>query len=80
MVTIYKFCKDKISIQPPREPPEHHLSEVRPKSSSYTNCHKRQYYQKGLYTLVDFLKNCKNKLKLKSKLQKWKNIVFGKLL
>ena len=37
MVIIYKFCKNEIRIQPPGEPQEHHLGEVRQKSSCYKN-------------------------------------------
>ena len=31
MVNIYKFCKKEILIQPPGEPREQHLGDVRPK-------------------------------------------------
>ena len=31
MVNIYKFCKKDILIQPPGEPREQHLGDVRPK-------------------------------------------------
>ena len=31
MVNIYKFCKKEILIQPPGEPREHHLGDVRQK-------------------------------------------------
>ena len=44
---IYKFCK-KIH-QPPGEPQEHHLGEVRPKNSSYTKSHTGQNDREGRY-------------------------------
>ena len=47
MVNTCKFCKKEILIQPPGEPREQHLGDVRPKSSSYTKFHKRQNYRKG---------------------------------
>ena len=54
MVNIYKFCKIEILIQPPGEPREQHLGDVRPKSSSYTKFHKRQNDRKGRYTMANF--------------------------
>ena len=30
MVNIYKFCKKEIFIQPPEEPREQHLGDIRP--------------------------------------------------
>ena len=54
MVFILK-CKKETLIQPPGEPREHHLGEVRPKISSYTKFHTRQNDRKGRYTQVHFL-------------------------
>ena len=54
MVTIDKFYKNEILIQPPGDPREQHLGDVRPKSSSYTKFHKRQKDRKGRYTLTHF--------------------------
>ena len=31
MVNVYKFCKKEILVQPPGEPREQHLGDVRPK-------------------------------------------------
>ena len=61
-------------FEPPGEPWEPHLGEVRPKSSSYTKCHKTKIIGR-----VDILvwENCKN-LKINS--HDRKNIVCGKLL
>ena len=59
MVNLNKFCKREILIQPPGEPREQHLGDVRPKSSSYTKSHKRQNDRKGRYTMANFWKNCK---------------------
>ena len=39
MVFIYNFCN--FLIQPSVEPREHYIGEVRQKSSSYTEFHKR---------------------------------------
>ena len=47
MVNLNKFCKREILIQPPGEPREQPLGDVRPKSSSYTKFHKRQNDRKG---------------------------------
>ena len=54
MVNLNKFCKREILIQPPGEPREQHLGDVRPKSSSYTKFHKRQNDRKGRYTMANF--------------------------
>ena len=59
MVNLNKFCKREILIQPPGEPREQHLGDVRPKSSSYTKFHKRQNDRKGRYTIANFWKNWK---------------------
>ena len=59
MVNLNKFCKREILIQPPGEPREQHLGDVRPKSSSYTKFHKRQNDRKGRYTMANFWKNWK---------------------
>ena len=45
MVNIYKFCKIKILSQPPEEPREQQLGEVR-KCSSYQNVRATQNFIK----------------------------------
>ena len=56
MVNIYKFCKKKlILIQPPGEPREQHLGDVRPKK--FHKLHKilwKTNDRKGQYTLAHF--------------------------
>ena len=59
MVNLNKFYKREILIQPPGEPREQHLGDVRPKSSSYTKFHKKQNDRKGRYTMANFWKNRK---------------------
>ena len=66
-----------------KRPWEHHQSEVRPKSSSYTKCHKRQNYQKGWYTLIIIFsvnlplvfiyKFCKKEIKLQQPGKPWEH-------
>ena len=56
MVNIHKFHKTEILIQPPGEPREQHLGDVRQKKSlSYTKFHKRQNDWKGRFILSHFL-------------------------
>ena len=40
MVNTYKFCKKEILIQPPGEPTEQYLGDVKQKSLIYTKFHK----------------------------------------
>ena len=54
MVFIYKFCTKEIEVQPPGEPREQHLGEVRQKSSSYTKFHERQNGRKDRYARIFF--------------------------
>ena len=51
----------------PGEPREHHLVEVRPKSLSCTNFHKRQNGQQGRHSLAHFEKISKEVTGLKKK-------------
>ena len=60
IVIIYKFCKKRNFIQPPGEPKEQHLGEVRSNKFVLQKFHKRQNYRKGRHTLTAHLwENCK---------------------
>ena len=54
MVYFYKFCKKEILIQPPGEPREQHLDDVRPIKFENTKFHKKQNDRKGRYTQAHF--------------------------
>ena len=73
MVNIYKFFKKDILIQPPGEPREQHLGDVRPKKFELHKISWKQNEPKGRYTQRIFEKNAK---KLKMKLQERKNVVL----
>ena len=70
MVNIYKFCKKEILIQPPGEPREQHLGDVRTKKFEL---HKMT----GRVDILIFTHFEKNAKKFKMKSQERKNIVFG---
>ena len=47
IVNLYKFCKRDILIQPPGEPREQHLGDVRPKKFELHKIYKRRNDRKG---------------------------------
>ena len=78
MVNIYNFCKREILIQPPGEPREQHLGDVRHKKFELHKINIKDKMTERVDILWRIFEKIAKKLKMKSQGQK--DVVFGYII